>query len=43
MALVGAVLARFCYLAAVGQALEVVTLIRSAFNLYRHAILTQMG
>ncbi len=43
VALAGVVLARLCYLAAVGQALEVVTLIRSVFNLYRHAILTQMG
>jgi hypothetical protein len=39
----GSVLAWLSYHAAVSQALEVTTQIRAAFNLYRRAILTQMG
>jgi hypothetical protein len=43
VAVVGGVLAWLGYMAAVSQALEVTSQIRVAFNLYRHAILTQMG
>jgi hypothetical protein len=43
VAIVGGVLAWLGYLAAVSQALEVTSQVRVAFNLYRHAILNQMG
>jgi hypothetical protein len=39
----GLVLSRLCYLAAVSQVAQLAGLIRVAFDLYRHAILVQLG
>lgn len=39
----GLLLARVCYLSAVAQAVAYGNLIRSAFDLYRHEVLKQMG
>jgi len=39
----GLVLARFCYIAAIHAAVSYGNLIRTAFDLYRHNILKQMG
>ena len=39
----GLVLARLCYLAAVSQVTQLAGLMRVAFDLYRHAILAQLG
>ena len=40
---VGSLLSRVCYRAAVSQAMELGSMLRVAFDLYRHEILTQMN